>query len=160
MKIYLGADHAGFKLKNEIKSHLESGGFDVEDLGALEYEANDDYPDVSLAVAKAVADDNGSFGIIVGGSGEGEAMAANRINGIRTALFYGAVPPKEAIDVNGQVSADPYSIVRLARLHNNANVLSLGARFLTTNEATTAVTVFLDTDFENSERHIRRIAMF
>ena len=160
MKIYLGADHAGFELKNDIKTELEAGNFDIEDLGALEFDPNDDYPDMSLSVAKAVVDDPGSLGIIVGGSGQGEAMAANTVRAARAAVFYGPVAPKQSIDVDGQASADPYTIVRLGRLHNDANILSIGARFVTPNEAKTAVRIFVDTEFENIERHVRRIAKF
>lgn len=160
MKIYLGADHAGFELKNDIKTELEAGNFDIEDLGALEFDPNDDYPDMSLSVAKAVVDDPGSLGIIVGGSGQGEAMAANTVRAARAAVFYGPIAPKQAIDVDGQASADPYTIVRLGRLHNDANILSIGARFVTPNEAKTAVRIFINTEFENIERHVQRIAKF
>lgn len=164
MKIYIGADHAGFQLKNSIIRELEAGNIsgphNVEDLGAIELEPGDDYPVISQRVARAVADDNGSIGIIVGGSGQGEAMAANRIDTIRAAVFYGPVAPKQAIDIEGSESTDPYMIVRLEKIHNNANVLALGARFLSENEALTAVRVFIDTEFKNEERHIRRIAMF
>ena len=114
MKIHLATDHAGLELKNSIKNYLLQKKYFVEDHGAYEYDAEDDYPDFIFPCAKAVADDEESRGIILGGSGQGEAMAANRIKGCRAAVFYSG--PKE--------------IVTLSREHNNANILSLGARFM------------------------------
>lgn len=159
MKIYIGTDHAGFELKEQLKPLLESRGYEVIDKGAFVYDDKDDYPDFISGVAKAVtSEDSGqTYGIIIGGTGQGEAICANKIPGTRAALFYGSVIPKSAVDVSGRTSIDPYEIVRLARLHNNANILALSARFLSLNEAQEAIIAFLDTSFSNDERHIRRI---
>ena len=140
-KIFLGADHAGFKLKEEIKKYLIDSGYDVEDKGAHDIDQQDDYPDFIVPVAKKVAQNPNSIGIIFGASGQGEAIAANKIKGIRAALYYGG----------------NMEIAKLSRTHNNANVLSLGAKFLTKQEATEAVNAWLKTDFSNEARHIRRI---
>ncbi len=139
--IYLGADHAGFELKEEIKKYLMSSGFEVEDVGAYALDPNDDYPDFVRPAAQAVANDpERSRGIVIGGSGQGEAIVANKIKGIRTAVYYGG-------------SLD---IVKLSRQHNNANVFALGARFVSTEEAKRAVKLWLETGFEGG-RHQRRI---
>ena len=114
MKIFLGSDHAGFQLKEEVKGFLIKKGYSVEDKGALQYQAEDDYPDFIRPVAEAVSKDPENVrGIIFGGSGQGEAMCANRIKGVRAAVYYGGT----------------VHIVELSREHNNANVLSLGAGF-------------------------------
>ena len=118
MKIHIATDHAGLELKNTIKNFLKEKGHDVTDHGAHEYDALDDYPDFIFPCAKAVAADSDSRGIILGGSGQGEAMAANRLKGVRAAVFY-----------NG-----PEDIIKLSREHNNANILSLGARFMEESE--------------------------
>ena len=139
--IYLGADHAGFELKEEIKKFLLGLGLGVEDKGAMELDLDDDYPDFVYPVAQAVAQDPGaSRGIVLGGSGQGEAMVANRVKGVRSAVYYGG----------------PLDIVKLSRQHNDANVLSLGARFLTKEQVIEAVKLWLDTPFEGG-RHLRRI---
>lgn len=143
MKIFLGSDHAGFELKEHIKIFLEGNGYEVEDYGAHEYNEADDYPDFVFPVAQAVAKDADARGIVIGKSGEGEAMCANRIKGVRAAVYYGRDP----------------EIIRLSREHNDANVLSLAASFLLTEEeAKTAVQTWLDTRFSGDERHVRRIA--
>lgn len=143
--IYLGADHAGFELKEEIKEYLIVQGMQVEDLGAFEFNPDDDYPDFVRPVAEAVAlrqaqGERDTFGIVLGGSGQGEAMVANKVKGVRAAVYYGG----------------PLDIVKLSRQHNNANVLALGARFLTQKEALDAVKLWLDTPFEGG-RHERRL---
>lgn len=140
-KIFLGADHAGYGLKEEVKKYLLDQGFDVVDKGAGKFDKKDDYPDFIFPVAKEVAKNKGSMGIIFGASGQGEAIAANRIKGVRAALYYG----------------NNLEIVKLSRTHNDANILSLGARFLDKKEAMEAVKLWLDTDFSSEERHIRRI---
>ncbi len=161
MKIYLAGDHAGFELKALIVKELEANGHEVQDFGAHEFSPSDDYPDFVSKVSEAISADNaGSMAIIFGGSGQGEAMVANRSKGVRAVVFYGPISPKQAIDVKGELSTDPYSIIRLARMHNNANVLSLGARFVSENEAKTAVKIFLETEFSNDERHQQRLAKF
>ena len=140
MKIHLATDHAGLELKDKIKQHLTESGHDVIDHGAYEYDALDDYPDFIFPCAKAVAKDSKSRGIILGGSGQGEAMAANRIKGVRAAVFY-----------NG-----PKEIIELSRQHNNANILSLGARFMSEEEIYRIIEIWFNTDFEEG-RHQRRI---
>ena len=140
MKIHLATDHAGLELKEKIKQYLIELGNDVIDHGAYEYDALDDYPDFIFPCAKAVSKDSKSRGIILGGSGQGEAMAANRINGVRAAVFY-----------NG-----PKEIIELSRQHNNANILSLGARFMSEEEIYRIIEIWFDTDFEEG-RHQSRI---
>ncbi len=158
MKIYLATDHAGFKLKEKIKAYLSSMmDLEIVDMGALEFTPEDDYPDFIRPAAEAVAADQGSLGIIFGGSGQGEAIVANKVRGVRAAVFYGEMIPYEAVDVGGTSSKDPYEIVKLARFHNNANILSLGAHFILESHAQQAVKVFIDTLFSGDERHVRRI---
>lgn len=144
--IHIGADHAGFDLKNEIIRFLEQKHYEVIDHGAYELDPEDDYPDFILPVAVSVAEDPNSRGIILGGSGQGEAMVANRIKGIRATVFYGE--PTYSDD----------SIVNLSRQHNDANILSIGARFLTEEEALEAIDMWLETSFSNEPRHERRIS--
>lgn len=158
MKVYFAADHGGFLMKGALIDYVRGLGYEVEDCGALTYDKDDDYPDVIRPCAEKVASDPGSFGIIGGGSGNGEAMAANRVRGARAAVFHGRVHAAEAIDITGaKGSEDGLDIVRLARKHNDANVLSLGFRFLTEEDAKAAVREFLTTPFEGG-RHERRVA--
>ena len=140
MIIHIATDHAGLELKEKVKSYLSKLDYEVVDHGAYEYEALDDYPDFIFPCADAVSDDPNSKGIILGGSGQGEAMAANRVKGVRAAVFY-----------NG-----PDEIVKLSRQHNDANILSLGARFMSDQEMYKIIELWLSTDFE-SGRHKRRI---
>lgn len=146
--IYLASDHAGFALKQKIKDFLEQAGYKTADLGSFSYDENDDYPDFILPVAKEISRDliNGveSKGIVFGGSGQGEAMAANRIDGVRAAVYCGG-----SLDT-----------VRLSREHNNANILSIGARFVSEEEAIASVKLWLETPFSGDERHARRILKF
>jgi len=160
MKIYLAADHAGLALKDKIKTWLKGNDYEVEDCGAFEFDQRDDYPDFISRAAIAVSKDPESRGIVLGGSGQGEAMVANRYQNVRAAVFYGAVRPRAAIDAEGTESVDPLAMVKLPRAHENANVLSLGARFLSDEEALQAVEVWLKTSFSGGERHRRRIAKF
>ena len=157
MQIYIGADHAGFELKEKLKKFLVDSGYSVEDKGAFELDINDDYPDFVRPVAAAVAGGADARGIILGGSGFGEATCANRTPGVRALVFYGPMYPRTNVDAAGRESTDPYELVRLARMHNDANILSLGVRFITEKEAQTAVQTFLQTEFPGEERHIRRI---
>lgn len=143
MKIALAADHAGYELKEVLKAHLLSGGHEVDDVGAHALDQTDDYPDFIVPAAHMVAEGSCERAIILGGSGQGEAMAANRVPGVRAAVYYG----------------EPSDIVRLSREHNDSNILSLGARFLATEEAVRAVDTWLSTPFSGDERHARRIAM-
>ena len=160
MKILIAADHAGFALKNALAEHLRTLRYEVEDMGAHTLEPGDDYPDYITPLAKRVADETGTFGIVIGGSGQGEAMCANRVPNVRAAVFYGPARVTEALEIEGGRSQDGFDLVRLARRHNNANVLSLGARFISGEEAEEAVHIFLDTPFSDSPRHSRRLAKF
>jgi len=160
MMVYLAADHAGFNLKNALLEHLRTLGYTVTDLGAHELDKEDDYPDHALILARAVAGEEGSRGILVCGTGEGEAMAANRVSGVRASVFYGPRRATEALNIEGEHSKDGFDIVRLARKHNNANVLAIGARFVSPSEADEAVRIFLETPFSDSPRHARRLAKF
>lgn len=157
MKIYIGTDHAGYVLKEKLVSYLKDKKYEIEDKGAFKYDADDDYPDFIRPVAEAVAEDKESRGIIIGGSGQGEAICANRVPGARAIVFYGEALAKEAIDIKGVKSADSFEIVKLTRIHNNANILSLSARFLSFDEMKFAIDLFLATKFEGEERHLRRI---
>ncbi len=159
MKVYIASDHTGFELKAKLKVYLESLGlgYDVEDVGPFVYDKDDDYPDFIKPLAEKVAKDEGSRGIILGGSGQGEAICANRVPGARAALFYGQAVAQQSIDINGEKSADPFEIVKLACKHNLANILSLAMRFLSEDEIKFAAELFLKTDHSTEERHIRRV---
>ncbi|MFA5996286.1 MAG: RpiB/LacA/LacB family sugar-phosphate isomerase [Candidatus Paceibacterota bacterium] len=159
-KVYFAADHAGFALKNALAEQVRMSGYEVEDMGALDLNPEDDYPDFILPLAKRVADEPGAFGIIVGGSGQGEAMCANRVLGVRAAVFYGEMKVTDALEIEGGHSEDGYDVIRLARKHNDANVLSIGARFVSGKEAVDAVRLFLEEPFSVSSRHTRRLAKF
>jgi ribose 5-phosphate isomerase B len=144
MKIYIASDHAGFSLKAELVPFLTARGFEVFDCGPDEYKHDDDYPDYISRVAQKISDhpQTDVKGIVIGWSGQGEAMVANRFANVRAAVFYGG----------------PKHVLTLSREHNNANILSLGAHFLTSEDAKKAVLLWLSTDFSKEERHIRRIA--
>jgi ribose 5-phosphate isomerase B len=150
-KIYIGSDHSGFLLKEILKQYLKDLNYEVEDKGAFSLDNDDDYPDFVIPVAIAVASDTDSLGIILGASGQGEAICANKINGIRAIVYYGGNSLQK--DING----NKLGIVDGGRKHNHANILSLGARFINEKQAKDAVKIFLETDIENDERHIRRI---
>lgn len=158
MKIALTTDHAGFELLREIQEGLEAAGHECINFGPTKFDPEDDYPAFMFAAAHAVANDDCERGIILGGSGTGEAIAANRVAGVRCALFYGPALAKGPIDSEGHSSTDPYEIVKLSRQHNDSNVLSLSARFLSPQEMQTAITVWLETRFTGLPRHARRIA--
>ncbi len=140
-KIFIGSDHAGFEMKRGLIPFLKENGFDVVDCGPKEYIHDDDYPDYVSIVAREVADEKGSMGIVIGWSGQGEAIVANKIPKIRCAVFYGGSK----------------HVLTLSREHNDANILSLGAHFITTQEAKQAVELWLGTKFSGEERHVRRI---
>ncbi len=152
MKIYLASDHAGYELKEALTPFLEEHGFEVEDLGATVFDSGDDYPDYLIPLAAKVANEKGCFGVGVGASGQGEAMAANRIKGARAAVYYGPA-------AHGQTDSAGQALNMLAstRSHNDANILSLGARFMTVEEAKGAVLLWLQTPFSGEDRHTRRI---
>ena len=139
-KIHLATDHAGLELKNAIGKYLTEKGHDVTDHGAHEYDVEDDYPDFIFPCAEAVATDPESRGIILGGSGQGEAMAANRVKGVRAAVYYGS--KKE--------------IPKLSREHNDANILSLGARYISEEDIYDIIDQWLAEPFSGG-RHQRRI---
>lgn len=159
MKIFIGADHAGYNMKEMLKVHLVDQGHEVIDKGAHELTPEDDYPDFVRPVAEEVAKNASEEvkGIIIGGSGFGEAMCANRIKGVRALVFYGPMAPKGAVDVKGTENHDPYEIVRISREHNDSNILSVGMRFITEEQILEATRIFLNTKFSGEERHIRRI---
>ncbi|OGG41866.1 ribose-5-phosphate isomerase [Candidatus Kaiserbacteria bacterium RIFCSPHIGHO2_01_FULL_46_22] len=142
MKIHFASDHAGFALKNDLLAFVQNElNLEVLDHGATKLDQEDDYPDFIKLAASAVSSSTEDRAIILGGSGQGEAMVANRQAGVRAAVFYGG----------------DLSIVKLSREHNNANVLSLGARFISLDDAKVAVQLWLQTEFSGEERHLRRI---
>ncbi len=149
MKIFIGTDHAGFGLKEKLVPYLISLGHEVVDLGAREYTEDDDYPDYIIPVAREVSmHPNEVKGIILGGTGQGEAMCANKFKHVRATVYYGDA---------GTVVEDRESIIKLAKEHNDSNILSLGARFINEDQMKHAVSTWLDTPFSQDERHIRRI---
>lgn len=159
MKVYIATDHTGYILKNTLVDYVRDVLlYEVEDLGAHTLNPDDDYPDLIRPCAQKVASENEALGIVIGGSGQGEAMAANHVKGVRAAVFYGQARATGAVDAEGAPSLDGYDIVRLAREHNDANILSLGARFVTDEDAREAVRIFLETPFTGADRHARRIA--
>ncbi|MFP7697053.1 ribose-5-phosphate isomerase [Trueperella sp. LYQ143] len=141
MRIHIAADHAGFELRQHLIEHLRSAGHEVIDHGYTEYDALDAYPPVCFAAGEATVADEGSLGIVIGGSGNGEQMAANKVAGVRAALVWNE------------------STAELARSHNNANVISIGARQHTIEEATRFVEVAIATGFDPESRHQSRIEM-
>lgn len=139
MRVHLGCDHAGYELKELVARHLRFSGHDVTDHGAHEFDAEDDYPDFCIAAATAVAADPGSLGIVLGGSGNGEQIAANKVPGVRAAL------------------ACSVETATLAREHNDATVIGVGARMHSTEDAFAIIEAFLATPFSGAPRHQRRI---
>lgn len=153
MKIFLGADHAGFELKEKMKKFLVDLGYEIKDFGAENLNDGDDYPDFMTPLAEALVKESQDmsevglrpFGVIFGGSGQGEAMCVNRIKGVRAGVYYGG----------------DMEIVRKMRQHNDINILSIGARFISRDEEVKdAIQDFLKTKFSNEERHIRRLSKF
>lgn len=157
MKIAVATDHAGFEHLRHLKEFLEAEGHECVDFGPKAFDAADDYPDFIIPAAKAVAKGDCEAGIILGGSGQGEAMAANRVKGVRCTLFYAPALAKEAVDAEGHTSEDPYEILKLSRRHNHANMLSLSARFLSIDETKQAIRTWLATPHDEAERHMRRV---
>ncbi len=141
MRVHLGSDHAGFELKMRLASALSADGHEVIDHGPSEFDADDDYPIFCIPAAAAAVADPGSLGIVIGGSGNGEQIAANKVDGVRAALVYDE------------------ETARLGRLHNDANVMGIGARMHSGDEAIALARVFLGTAFSGEERHARRIAL-
>lgn len=149
MKIYIGTDHAGLAQKLKIIEFLQETGYEVIDCGAHEYDENDDYPDFVVPVAREVSRNPQNVrGIILGGSGQGEAIVANRFSHVRAAVFYGPI-----ISLTSNISN-----LELTRQHNDTNILAIGSRFVTNQQALEAVQLWLDTPFSNGERHKRRIS--
>ncbi len=157
MKVYLATDHAGFEIKNKVAELLKKEGYDVEDCGPETYDKDDDYPDFISRAAKKVSENPDDFGIVFGGSGQGEAIVANKFDSVRCALFYGPVIPPIATDITGKTSDDPYEMLRLTREHNNSNMLSIGVRFMTEEDILNAIKLFLSSKYSGEERHARRI---
>ncbi len=154
MKILIASDHAGFEIKEEIKKILTEKGFEVFDFGAEVKNEKDDYPDFVKPLAKKISllvgsGEYSTKGIIIGGSGQGEAICANRFAGVRAVVFNGQYQPRDGRQI-------PDEII-LSREHNDANILSLGARFINLKEVSEAVLKWLATDFKGEERHLRRI---
>jgi ribose 5-phosphate isomerase B len=139
VRVYLGSDHAGFELKTHLAKHLAATGHEVVDIGPAVYDAEDDYPAFCIATAAAVVADKGSLGVVLGGSGNGEQIAANKVPGARAALAWSV------------------ETATLARQHNDAQVVGVGARMHSTEEATAIVEAFLATPFSGEPRHQRRI---
>ena len=141
MRVHIGSDHAGFDLKNYLAMALREDGHDVVDHGPTEYDAEDDYPVYCIPAAEAVVAESGSLCVVVGGSGNGEQIAANKVKGTRAALAYNL------------------DTAKLGRQHNDANVISIGARMHSEEEALELVRMFLATPFSGDERHARRIRL-
>jgi ribose 5-phosphate isomerase B len=139
MRLHIGSDHAGLELKNELLAHLVNNGHDVTDHGPYEYDALDDYPDFCIPAAQAVAKDPTSLGVVIGGSGNGEQISANKVRGIRAVLAWSIETAK------------------LGKEHNNANVVSVGGRMHSIDQCKEIIDAFIATPFSNGERHIRRI---
>ena len=163
MKVYLASDHAGFELKKELLTFIPTlpvaegqDAYEVEDCGALELDPNDDYPQYIAIAARGLSrDETGGLeaaAIIIGASGQGEAMVANRFAGVRCALYYG-----EAAGDQTDMSGVHLDILASTRQHNHANALSLGARFISIDQAKEAVRIWLSTPFSQEERHVRRV---
>jgi ribose 5-phosphate isomerase B len=141
MRVYLGSDHAGFELKAYLTEHLSAAGHEPVDCGPAEYDAEDDYPPFCFATGEQVLADPGSLGVVIGGSGNGEQIAANKVPGVRAALAWSE------------------ETARLGREHNDAQVIAIGARMHTPEEAARFVDVFLATPFSGGERHARRLRL-
>ena len=139
MRIHIGADHAGLELKSALIEHFTKLGHEVKDHGPFVYDALDDYPDFCIPAAEAVVADPGSLGIVIGGSGNGEQISANKVRGVRAALAWSVETAK------------------LAKQHNNANVISIGGRMHSIDECKTILEAYINEPFSNDERHIRRI---
>lgn len=158
MKIALASDHAGYAQLAGLREFLVELGHQPVDFGPAKLDPADDYPDFITPAAKAVASGDCDRGIVLGGDGQGEAMAANRVAGVRCAVFYGPAVARAMVDADGRHSHDPYEVVKLTRLHNDANMLALGARFLGMADIKHAAKLWLETGFSGETRHIRRIA--
>jgi len=141
MKIYIAGDHAGFMLKEKLKPWLEKQGYRVIDLGPFKYNSKDDYPDFVIPMAKAVAKSRDSLGIVIAGSGIGETIAANKVKSIKAVLYHGKSP----------------DLITMSKLHDNANILCMGSRFVKKRDAIKSIELWLKTSFSNAARHKRRL---
>ena len=157
MTIALASDHAGFEQLKQLQNFLESLGHKCHNFGPVALTPDDDYPDFIFPASKAVASGGCERGIILGRSGEGEAMAANRIKGVRCSVFYGPAVARRVIDAHGKTSHDPYEIIKLSRAHNDSNMLSLAASFVNLEDIKIVVKLWLETPFSGEVRHERRI---
>lgn len=157
MKIALATDHAGVDALKNLQAFLTAQGHECVNFGPTSLDLTDDYPDSIRPAAEAVAKGGCDMGIIMGGSGQGEAIVANRVPGARAAVYYGPATTMGAIDAEGTHAQDQYEIIRLSRQHNDANILSLAIRFLSRADIEAAVTLWLATPFSGVERHQRRI---
>jgi ribose 5-phosphate isomerase B len=156
MKIALSTDHAGFEQVSELQEFLESEGHECTYFGPEQLDPADDYPDFIIPAACAVAAKECEFGVILGRSGQGEAIAANRIKGARCAVYYGPALAVEPVDANGEISTDPYEIIRKSRMHNNSNMLSLASVYVNVDEMKKVLKLWLETPFDGG-RHLQRI---
>ena len=156
MTIVLASDHAGFEQLKQLQNFLESLGHKCHNFGPVALTPDDDYPDFIFPAAKAVASGGCERGIIIGRSGQGEAMTANRIKGVRCAVFYGPAVARRVVDAHGRSSHDPYEIIRLSRQHNDSNMLSLAASFVSFEDIKIVVKLWLETPFSGESRHERR----
>lgn len=155
MKIVFAADHGGFALKEALKPFVAELGYEIEDVGAHALDMADDYPLFVMEAARKVSKNlDSTRGIVIGGSGQGEAFAANRIKGVRAVVYYGE-PRRKQTDADGK----EIDMIGSTRDHNDSNVLSLGGRFISEEEAKDAVKKWLETSFSGDERHIRRHKM-
>jgi len=152
MTIHIASDHAGFLLKNTLKEFLQELGYQIVDYGANDFNSNDDYPDFIHKLALVISESPKEKGIIIGGSGQGEAIVANRYKNVRAVVYYGEASNKQT-DIEG----NDLGIIESSVEHNDANILSLGARYISTEKAKEAVKLFLETLFSGQERHLRRI---
>ena len=141
MKIYIAGDHAGFKLKEKIKKYFDKKNISYKDFGPHRYNSKDDYPDFVIPMAKAVAKSRGSLGIVVAGSGIGETIAANKVKSIKAVLYHGKSP----------------DLITTSKLHDNANILCMGSRFVKKRDAIKSIELWLKTPFSNAARHKRRL---
>lgn len=141
MKIFIASDHAGFEMKEALKGWLSENGHEIRDFGATVYDKDDDYPDFIAPLAVELGGNSEAFAILVGKSGQGEAIAANRHQGVRAMVY----------------NQDNLQVVKLAREHNDANAISIGTAFVTIDQAQQAITTFLETPFSKDERHMRRL---
>ena len=139
--IYIGGDHAGFNLKEKIKTWLIREGNSVKDIGPFRYDKHDDYPDYTIPLAESVSKHRDSYGIVIAGSGIGETIAANKVNGIRAVLYHSHSP----------------KLITTSKIHDNANILCLGSRFLNEKEIKSAIKLWLRTSFTGEKRHKRRL---